>query len=94
MQEIVSNGGIVKLEDIEGVGSRCTPSGQVNPPLAVSVARGLATVCAEQRITVYDLLDSEEGDDEDDDEEAAAEGPEGDAESGLSESCDADIDGM
>jgi hypothetical protein len=87
MQEIVSNGGLVKLEDIAGVGTRITPSGHVNPPLAVSMARGLATVCAEQRITVYDLVDAEDGDDDDDEEEEGEEegGEElDDQESGLS----------
>jgi hypothetical protein len=86
MQEIVSNGGLVRLEDIEGVGTRSTPSGQVNPPLAVSVARGLATVCAEQRITVYDLVDAEDGDDEEEEEEGSALEGEESGLSGLSES--------
>jgi hypothetical protein len=90
VQEIVRSGGLVKLGDIEGVGSRSTPSGQVNPPLAVSVARGLATVCAEQRITVYDLVDAEDADEE---EDVCGEGEDGD-ESGLSESADIDIDAM
>lgn len=89
MQEIVSNGGLVKLKDIEGVGSRSTPSGQVNPPLAVSVARGLATVCAEQRITVYDLVEAEDCDDDYDEEGGADGGGEGDEDS---ESGHVDID--
>jgi hypothetical protein len=45
-----------------------TPSAAVNTPLAVSVARALAAVCAQQRITVYDLNDDdeeEEGNEED-----------------------------
>lgn len=65
-QVVVGQGGVVRLETIEGIARRATPSGQVNPPLAVSAARGLAAVCAEQRVTVYDLAeaDSEEEDEE------------------------------
>ena len=54
---IASKGGIVNLCDIEEVVSRQTQSGLVNAPLAVSASRGLAAVCALQRITVYDLED-------------------------------------
>ena len=61
----------MRLESIEGIASRATPSGQVNPPLAVSVARGLAAVCAEQRVTVYDLAEADS--DEEDDEAAEGE---------------------
>ena len=68
---------MVALSRIEAVQSRQMPSGAVNSPLAVSVKRALAAVCAMQRITVYDLNDDEE-DDEDEDEESE-EGDEEDA---------------
>lgn len=90
VQELIGAGGLVKLENIADVGSRSTPSGQVNPPLAVSVARGLATVCAEQRITVYDLLDAEDGEGEEEEENGAAvsDDPDNDAASQASDDED------
>ena len=72
MQAIVSQGGAIPLQEVGGIARRSTPSGLVNPPLAVSAARGLAAVCAEQRVTVYDLAEAdseeEDGDGEDDGE--------------------------
>lgn len=55
----------MRLQEVEGVARRATPSGLVNPPLAVSAARGLAAVCAEQRVTVYDLAEAESDEEED-----------------------------
>lgn len=69
----------MRLQDIEGVARRSTPSGLVNPPLAVSAARGLAAVCAEQRVTVYDLAEAE-SDEEEDGEAGSDEGAMDDAE--------------
>lgn len=65
----MSNGATVDLSTLEGTQSRATSSAAVNAPLVVSVGRALAAVCAQQRITVYDLkpdeLDTEEGSDDD-----------------------------
>jgi len=70
-QVIAERGGVVSVSGLAGVVARQTPSGMVNAPLGVSVARGLATVCALQRITVYDLEDQ---DGASSDEEMSAEG--------------------
>lgn len=78
VQTLMSQGASVDLSDVEGTQSRVTPSAAVNAPLAVSIGRALAAVCAQQRITVYDLkpdeFDDEEGSDEADEDADMQEG--------------------
>jgi hypothetical protein len=69
VQAVVKHGSVVSLDSIEGVQARQVPSVAVAPPLAVSIARALAAVCAVQRITVFDLNEDEDAVDDDDDDE-------------------------
>jgi hypothetical protein len=86
---MVTHGAVVRLESVTGVQVRQTPSVAVNHPLAVSVARALAAVCAQQRITVYDLQDDDEDQEDGSDaggteEEAAAMGAASDSTAEMS----------
>lgn len=69
VQTIIDLGGVVQMGSVEGVKMRQTPSGLVNHPMAVSVTRGLAAVCAMQRMTVYDLEDEDQEDEEQEEED-------------------------
>lgn len=76
VQVLSDAGAVITLTNdlLQDVQCRAMPSAHVNPPLVVSVARGLVAVCAMQRITVFDMNDIEdEGGDSDEEAMSDAE---------------------
>lgn len=84
-------GAVVRLDSVEGVKTRRTPSGMVNTPLVVSVSRALAAVCAMQRITVYDLDEDEEDEEGASGEEEGEDGPSDAGTAGEQAGADAEM---